>query len=253
MAKRGSLYRIRGMSARTYPDGTAEVNELRQRLEAMARFSAAIAHDLNNQLTTILGYTEVLARAQGPSDGLGSIRSAAERSADFTHKLTTVGRPKRALMRDLELAQVLRDAEPTLRQILPAEITLRVEAPAAPILFQCDRTQLEQILHSLVANAGESQARTVQIRGQVLDVDSTGSADSTEKFAIIVEDDGCGIAAEELPRCFEPMCGSKNTKGAGFGLTEATLALYRLGGCLRVTSAVGTGTTVTITLPRALS
>lgn len=242
LAKGWDWARLQDMSVRTYPDGTAEVRELRQRLEALARFSTAIAHDFNNQLTTILGYTEVLARGQGPSDGLGFIRSAAERSADFTHKLTTVGRPKRALMRDLHLAQVLRDAEPTLRQMLPVEVALRVETPADPIPFQSDRTQLEQILHSLVANAGESHARTVVVRGQSAGV---------ENLTILVEDDGCGIAAEELPRCFEPMCGSKQSKGAGFGLTEATLSLYRLGGCLTVTSAVGTGTTVTITLPRA--
>lgn len=230
------------MPARTYPAHDTERHALIERLEALARFGGTIAHDLNNQLTTVLGYTEVLTHTLPQDASLQHIRSAGERAAVYTRAVMDVSRRKRALARELVLNDVLHAAGPTIIGLVPKGCTCAITSGDGSLRFLCDRAQLEQVLHHGVINAVEAGATRITITG--------GANAGGDRVVILVADDGCGIDPEKLPRVFEPLVSTKADKGSGFGLTDAALTIHRLGGDLVLTSEPGVGTTLAISFPR---
>lgn len=230
------------MPSSTYPAHDIERKALAERLEALARLSGTIAHDLNNQLTAVLGYAEVLATTTTSNPSLTHIRSAGEQAATYTRNLMDVSRHKRALLRDLDVATVLQDAGPTLVDLAPATCRCIVGTCPDPFTFACDRAQLEHVFHLVVRNGIEAGATEINI--------AAGGNASGDAVVIAITDNGSGIASEVLPQCFEPLYTTKGEKGRGLGLTDATLTVHRLGGSLTVTSECDVGTTVMISFPR---
>lgn len=241
------------MEPRTYPGNDAEAHELTQRMEALARFGGLVAHDLNNHLTAVLGYTAVLSAERDVSatnsDHLSHVKQAAERAATYTRSMMDMSRRQIALPRRLELNQLIADSLPTLQHVVATKRLMATYAPQ-PLPFLGDRAQIEHTLIALMTNALEAGATVITISTHLEPADNN---QTEAQVAFHLTDNGRGIAAESLPHVYEPFYSSKEGKGHGSGLTTAYLIIQRLGGRLCLTSAPQQGTQVQVRFPRGSS
>ncbi|MFO0745084.1 MAG: ATP-binding protein [Myxococcota bacterium] len=224
------------------------------RLESVGRLAAGIAHDFNNMLTAIVGRAasaaarvpEGLDAATAIREDLDEIRKAAERSAQLTGQLLAFAKKQAHAPVRVHLDALLRDITPTLRAMVGGDVALVLDLRSKQRVH-ADPKQLEQVLVSLVMNAGEAMPDG----GTVLVQTADGVApDGATRVELSVSDTGVGIPPEHLARVFEPFFTTK-APGMGTGLGLATcygiVAQHR--GNISVDSAPGRGTTVRIELP----
>ena len=236
-----------------------------QKLEAVGRLAGGVAHDFNNVLTTILGFSELLL-ADLPEDdakyaGLFQIRSAGQRAAGLTRQLLTLSRKQIVQPRVLEVNAVIGGMEAMLRQLIPAHIKLRMSLTPQVEPIKIDPTQLEQILINLAANAADAMPR-----GGTLSFE-TSRATLDERYqhqhlpvtpgdyvVLAVSDTGVGMGEAIAQHIFEPFYTTKAVgKGTGLGLATVYGIVKQNGGDIVVKSAPGQGATFTIYLPATTS
>ncbi len=224
-----------------------------QKMEAVGRLAGGVAHDFNNLLTVILSNAE-LAAAGMPGDAseeLGEIRRAAERAGALTAQLLTLSRRQVVKTETLELNAVVREAERMLRRVVPESMVLVTDLAPSAGYVRADRGQLEQVLMNLVVNARDampSDGGTVFVRTARRRADGG----RTSEAVLAVQDTGSGMDGETLSRVFEPFFTTKAAgKGTGLGLATVYGIVKQSGGVVRVDSAPGAGTTVTVRLPSA--
>ncbi|NLE76790.1 MAG: hypothetical protein GX605_08575 [Chloroflexi bacterium] len=192
-----------------------------ERLSAVGRLVSGVAHELNNPLTAILGYAQLLGAAEGlPAEvqaALQAVASEAKRAGDIVRNLLTfaqVNSPQRQQIQVNDvLEQVLRLMEHSL-----AEDGIAVAKDLAPDLPKtwADASQLQQAFSSLVSNA--HQAMLTKGCGGVLTVRSVG--DGAEGLLFTIADDGPGIAPELAPAVSDPFFTTKDVgQGTGLGLS----------------------------------
>ncbi len=237
-----------------------------QRLEAVSRLAAGVAHDFNNRLAVIQLVTQRLLRVRGDDaelvKSLERIGVAAERSAELTRRLLGVGRGGAAEPVTLDLRAVLEELRPLLRRSLPADVGFELEPGPEVLAVRTDPDQLEQVVVNLVANAREALTEggqlTVSLSEEILaagDLADQPRARPGPFVRLRVRDTGPGLDEEARRRLFEPFFTSKGNDGAdehpsGLGLATVYGTVTRAGGVLRVKSAPGAGTTVDVLLPR---
>jgi PAS domain S-box-containing protein len=233
-----------------------------QKLETIGQLVGSVAHDLNNILTAILGFSE-LAISDLPSDHslqghLGEIQQAGNRAANLTTRLLAFGRKQLLQPRVLDVNEVVRNAVPMLRRLIFEHVELAVSLSPDMTAVTIDPTQLEQILVNLAVNA-----RDAMPHGGTLTIQTaSGFLDGTEEerhlpvlpgeyAMLIVSDTGMGIDASTRARIFEPFFTTKQPgKGTGLGLSTVYGIVRENGGGIAVRSAPGRGTTFTIYLPQ---
>jgi PAS domain S-box-containing protein len=223
-----------------------------QKLAEIGRLAAGIVHELNNPLTAVTAYADVLVRklsAQGHDpadvDKLRCILEAGERIQRFSRDLIAYARPPQEKVEAVDLAGVLEQAaqmcEPALRAA-GARIERRLEGVPA---VRGVRGSLLQVFVNLVTNA----AHALEPGGGVVMLEL---ANAGEGVAARVRDDGPGMAPEVKRRAFEPFFTTKpNGKGSGLGLSIVQGIVARHGGSVSVESELGAGTIFTVTLPYA--
>jgi len=237
-----------------------------QKMEALGRLAGGIAHDFNNLLFVVSAELEGLRlglEARGPlepaqAESFDLLAQVLEQSSGFNRRLLEFsrnreGRPVRTTLGAVlgQAARVLRQAAgPTVRLVLPA---LAADPPVV-----VDPVQVEQVLLNLVVNA-----RDAMPRGGVLTLaieapapgEAEAAADGVGGGAwarLRVTDTGEGIPAAVIDRIFEPFFTTKSaTNGTGLGLSTSFSILQAAGGCIRVSSAPGVGTTFRVYLPVA--
>ena len=225
-----------------------------EKLAAVGRLAAGVVHEINNPLATISACAESLeARVNdGEFDGsksledlreyLGLIRSEAFRCKSITMGLLDFSRTRTSDHVTINLADVIRSAVRLLsHQKRSAEIDFNVEIAHDLLPVSGDPGQLQQAVIALATNAldamGESGVLTIVARNEDL------------KVVVEVTDTGVGIPPENLPKIFEPFFTTKEIgRGTGLGLAVCYGILTEHGGTLDVQSAVGSGTTFTISL-----
>ena len=232
-----------------------------QKMEAIGRLAGGVAHDFNNILTTVLASTD-LALGNTPPDhparaDLDEIRHSAIRAAALTRQLLAFGR--RQLI-EPEVHDLRRVTEETLRlvsRLLGARVTLETELTATGAMVRVDRSQVEQILLNLAANARDAMPSGGTLRIRVRDL-VLGAPLVTRFMAVPigayavleVEDSGAGIDPETLPRIFEPFFTTKGQgKGTGLGLASVYGIVRQNGGFITAESSVGQGTRFRIFFP----
>lgn len=217
-----------------------------QKLEAVGRLAGGLAHDFNNLLGVIDGYAYLIA------DGLLSgderrahaleISRASRRGADLTRRLLSFSQQQVLVTTDVDLRAVVVDLSRLLERLVPSTIDLHVAAGVEPAFVRADPSRLGQVLVSLVINAVDAMSSGGRLTVLV--------EDSGADVRLIVSDTGTGIDEHDLPRVFEPFFTTKE-HGSGLGLSTAHGVVEQLEGRIVVESVVGTGSTFTVSLPRA--
>ncbi|MFI5934384.1 ATP-binding protein [Actinoplanes sp. NPDC051494] len=235
-----------------------------RRLESLGQLAGGVAHDFNNILAVIGSYTELgieTLDAPAPNrDELIGLRAdllqisrATERATRLTRQLLAFGRRTITQVEVLSLNDVIGEVEQLLRRAIGEHITLVTELDPELWRVQADPSQLEQILVNLAVNA-----RDAMPGGGTLSI-GTGNTELTGSEAVPapgryvevrVGDSGTGMPPEVVERAFEPFYTTK-PQGAGTGLGLATVygIATGAGGDVRIRSAAGAGTTITILLP----
>lgn len=219
-----------------------------QRMEAVGQLAGGVAHDFNNLLAAITSTVELLVddvEDEQAREDLEEIRHAARRGASLTRRLLSFSRRDVEATELLDLNVVVDDVEPLLRRSVTADVTLDVRTSTEPIPVLGDAGEIEQVLLNLVVNARDAAAGP----GHRIEV-TTSISDGIA--ALIVHDTGTGMAPEVRDRAIEPFYSTKSkTEGTGLGLAIVYGIASRMGGSVAIDSALGEGTTVTVTFPAA--
>lgn len=218
-----------------------------QRLEAIAALAGGMAHDVNNLLSIVKGYGELLRdELEGRQVGLGLIDEvveAVDRTGSLTRHLLAFSRRQLLRPHPVPLGAWLQSLEPTLRTTAGERITLTLEVAADTPHVLLDTLVFEQVLHQLTTNARDAMPEGGTLR---LSTERTRRGDAM----LTLRDSGHGIAPEVQGRIFEPFFTTKSeARGAGLGLSSAFGTVQQHGGTLTVESVHGNGATFRIVLP----
>jgi two-component system, cell cycle sensor histidine kinase and response regulator CckA len=234
-----------------------------QKMEAVGRLAGGVAHDFNNYLTAILGYSEILAHELGPRhpalDRVEQIHQAGERAAALTRQLLALSRRQNLEPEVLDLAELVRGLLAMIGRLLGEHIRLTLVAAPGLGRVEADRGQLEQVILNLAVNARDAMPEGGSLTFELCDVELDRVQASTRvglrpgpHVVLKVSDTGLGMDAKVLERIFEPFFTTKaRGKGTGLGLSTVHGIVLQSNGAISVTSAPGRGTAFEIHLPRA--
>ncbi len=232
-----------------------------QKMEALGQLAGGVAHDFNNMLTIITGYSELVLDYTNKKEllysDIAAIKEAGDRAAALTSQLLTFGR-KQALERTvIDLNTIIEAAESMLKRMIGEDILFTTEKQKKPLYVRTDSGQFDQVLVNLVVNARDAmpQGGSVRIETQRVQLQQK----LTNRFVDLpagnyarlrIADTGEGMDNEALARIFEPFFTSKDEgKGTGLGLSIVYSIVDQSGGQIDVNSAPGEGTTFDIYLP----
>jgi two-component system cell cycle sensor histidine kinase/response regulator CckA len=246
------------------PIPRARREELADRMESIGKLAGGIAHNFNNALSTVLGYSDLLLNDLALDDprraDVEEIRHATLRSAELTKQLLAFSRQQLLRPTQLQLPEIALGMERTMRAMLRDDVVLTLAlAPDAPPVV-ADRPQLERVLLNLVLNARDAAAGVrdgeVRIETRSASLDEPDSRrlgveiPEGEYAVLVVRDNGRGMSPEVRSRAFEPFFTTKRSGEAlGLGLSTAYGIVKQSGGFIWLESESGAGTTVTVYLP----
>jgi PAS domain S-box-containing protein len=232
-----------------------------QRLEAVGALAGGVAHEVNNKLQVVLGFSNFLMRdPRLPKSSLADVKEivrAADRAAAVTRQLLDFSRRAVHRPRAVDLASCVREAEPALRQLLGESRELVIVADAAHRVW-ADAEQLEQVIITFVLNARDAMPTggtftliTAEREVRAGAVAADGVPISPGRYATLSAlDTGTGIDSTVLPKIFEPFFTTKlASHGTGLGLAAAHGVLTQNHGHITVESTPGAGSTFTLYLP----
>ena len=219
-----------------------------QRLEAVGKLAAGVAHDFNNVLQAIGGGLSLILRAPGDAGRVEKVaamaRDAVARGAGITGRMLALARRSDLQAGPVDAGPLLRDLQAVLLHTLGGGVAVEVEVEEDLPPLLADRGQLETVLINLATNARDAMPRGGTLR---LSARQVGS-----RILVSASDTGTGMAPEVLARAREPFFTTKPPgAGTGLGLAMAHGFAEQSGGELRVESAPGQGTVVTLVLPMA--
>jgi len=253
----GSPAGIHGV-ARDLTDRERLESELRQshKLEAIGHLAGGVAHDFNNILMVIQGYSEMLIAQvdnEPHREDLQQIQGAARRGSDLTRQLLAFGRKQVLRVTPLDLNAVVHETSQMLRRLIGENISLRIDTALDPCVVEADKNQLEQVLMNLAVNARDAMSRGGSLTVSVGRTQATGNHHATPEgdyVTLTMTDTGCGMDDATKERVFEPFFTTKPPgKGSGLGLSTVYGVAKQLGGDVTVDSTPLQGTVFTVYLP----
>ena len=232
-----------------------------QKMEAVGRLARGVAHDFNNVLAAIIGYSELIATSVKPGNALRDdameIRKAAERGAALTRQLLAFSRSEAIEPRVVNLQRALDDNRSMLQQLVGPHVLIRLDMVGAAPHVRIEPGQFEQLLLNLAVNARDAMPTggvlTLRIDAVQLDAGTIigyPGALSGSYARLSVRDTGTGIDPEAQPHVFEPFFTTKDpSKGTGLGLSIVYGIAKDAGGSVTFTTTPGQGTTFEVLLP----
>jgi two-component system sensor histidine kinase EvgS len=239
-------------------------NQLRQaqKMESVGRLAGGVAHDYNNMLSVIIGYTEMALRKIHPSDllhhDLTEVLNAARRSAEITRQLLAFARKQTIAPMTLDLNQAVDGMLTILRRLIGEDINLTWQPQTDLWSVKIDPTQIDQILANLCVNARDAitDVGKIIIETDCVSLDAAYCAahagfEAGDYVRLCVSDDGCGMDRETLDHVFEPFFTTKGiNEGTGLGLATVYGIVKQNNGSITIYSEPNHGTTIRIYLPR---
>ena len=241
---------------------TAEVERrliLAQRMDALGHLASGIAHDFNNTLMAAYPWAELIRRAY-PGDVLLqraalNIAQAVERAKKVTSQLLDFAQPKEPEVAPFDLGELAREQISMARAILPTEIDIHLSV-AGKVGTTGEHGKIGQVLLNLVLNAADAMPKggriTVEVREPTAGEALQWRVQRDETVLLAVSDTGTGIAAEVMPRIFDPFYTTKGVgKGTGLGLSVVHRIVRDHHGAVHVKSEPGKGSTFAVLLPKS--
>jgi signal transduction histidine kinase/CheY-like chemotaxis protein len=233
-----------------------------QKMEAVGRLAGGVAHDFNNMLSVIIGYSELLLE-RADTDGqvrkqCEEIKRAGDRAASLTRQLLAFSRQQVLEPRVLNLNTSVAEIEKMLRRLIGEDIDLRTSLDPTLGLVKADPGQIEQVIMNLAVNARDAMPEGGKL---IIETSNTELDDEyalhhppciVGRYVILaVTDSGVGMSQETKARIFEPFFTTKElSKGTGLGLSTVYGVVKQSGGYIWVYSEPGQGSVFKLYLPR---
>jgi two-component system cell cycle sensor histidine kinase/response regulator CckA len=233
-----------------------------QKMEAVGRLAGGVAHDFNNMLGVILGYSDLSLSLIAPESKavrhLEQIKKASHRAVGLTRQLLAFSRQQVVFPKNLDLNEVVQNVTTMLQRLVGEDVAMSFR-PTVPIgVIHADPGQIEQILMNLVVNARDAMPGGGEI------IIETGHAELDEHYVsqhtgshagqhvvLVVSDTGCGMDETIKSQIFEPFFTTKGIgQGTGLGLSTVYGIVKQGGGTIFVYSEPGKGTTFKLYFPR---
>lgn len=223
-----------------------ETSRRQDRLAAIGRMAASIAHEIRNPLAAMRGSIQMLRADMEGDSAQTELMEIILRESDRLNRIISdflsYARPRSIIQSKVDLGELLKQTFTLLRH--SAEINgshvIREEVPATPLLISADSEQLQQVFWNLARNALQAMPGGGTLEAKV-------ETNSSNRLRIAFSDTGRGMSQEQVERLFEPF--SSTTGGTGLGLSIVYQIIRDHGGTINVRSREGEGTTITIDLP----
>src|SRR5688572_5589559 len=234
-----------------------------QKMEAIGKLAGGVAHDFNNMLTAILGYSSMIYEDAPPKSLIQQqatqIRRAAESAATLTQKLLAFSRRQVLQTNQVDFAAMLDNLVVLIRRVIGENIAVKTHADADLWQILADPVQVEQSIVNLAINARDAMPNggTLQITARNAprpkgERRPDGEVKPGEYVQITVTDTGIGMDEATRTRMFEPFFTTKpHGQGTGLGLSTVYGFVRQCGGYIGVLSTPGKGTSIELLLPRA--
>jgi two-component system cell cycle sensor histidine kinase/response regulator CckA len=222
-----------------------------QRLEMVGQLAAGVAHDFNNVLSAIGGFTSILLdecpTTHPHHEDLAQIAGLVDRAATLTQNLLGFTRRRdQPKPRYIRVSDELARLVPTLKILVGSRVNVELSAAPLEVTTAMDPSLLDQVVLNLAANARDAMPQGGSLRVDV----AQGGSDDRPRVILTVRDTGSGIPPEVLRNLFQPFFTTKGERrGTGLGLWLVREIVQGVGGSIHVDSAPGAGTSVSVELP----
>lgn len=234
-----------------------------QKMQAVGQLAGGVAHDFNNVLTAIIGFSDLLLANHRPSDpsfqDIMNIKQNANRAASLVRQLLAFSRRQTLRPQVMHLSDVLSDLRMLLDRLLGEKVALNVVHGRDLWPVKVDLSQFEQVIINLSVNArdampdgGALTIRTANVPAAEIGTVYTYQEMPPADYVLVeVEDEGTGMAPDVVDKIFEPFFSTKEVgKGTGLGLSTVYGIIKQTGGFIYADSTPGAGSTFRVFLPR---
>jgi signal transduction histidine kinase len=227
-----------------------------QKMDAIGRLAQGVAHDFNNVLAIILGFSQERHRLDEPeadrgtdalalSQALLGVEMAARRADSISRKLLNFSRRDVTHIETFDVTEGIRDVRCMLRQLFPQSVELAFKLPSEPLFIAFDVSQFELTILNIASNA-----RDAMPKGGLFEIAIVQNSPTT--VTVVMTDTGMGMSEETRAQIFEPFFTTKPVgSGTGVGLTVVYNLIRNANGNIEVESEIGKGTVFRICFPLA--
>lgn len=257
----GTVYAMCGIST-DITELRQKENELRhaKKMDALGKLTGGIAHDYNNMLSIILGYSEFLVASTQDQPKLNKyaqqIQSTAERGAGLTKKLLSFSKFDQTEAEPTNVNDLLLHSRTMLEKTLTSRIELDMQLETPIWVAQLDQGDFEDALINLAINAmhaidgnGQLLVKTQNAHLNAQDAKSLG-LNPGDYVLLQIKDTGCGMSKEVQERIFDPFFTTKGEEGTGLGLSQLYGFMERSNGAIKVSSEADKGAEFSLYFPR---
>ena len=230
-----------------------------QKVESLGRLTGGIAHDLNNLMTPVLGFSDLLRSKLNESAyamPISEIYKAALRASELINQLLTFSRKQTQNTVRINLNTVIRDFEQLIRGSVREDIRINIKLAREMKDIFADKGQIEQVLMNMTINArdampegGELTIETKMISSSEAQIATSGELKRSQYAVVMIIDNGTGIDRETRSKIFDPFFSTKGDLGTGLGLATSFGIIKQHNGLITVQSEPGSGSIFTIFLP----
>jgi CheY-like chemotaxis protein len=220
-----------------------------QKFDALGQLTGGVAHDFNNLLMIISGSVHTIRKDIKDEKALRALQSidgASQRAASLTRQLLTFARRQSVQPQSIKLSERLNVLRDVLNSGLGSTVSLTIDVVDDVWNIVVDPNEFETVLVNLVINARDAMPEGGSV------IVSAKNIPEKAQVAISVEDTGVGIPGDIAEKVFDPFFTTKAVgKGTGLGLSQVHGFAHQAGGTVGLKSVLGSGTTITICLPKA--